>query len=88
MSHNSFSVQKIQYPELGSVGISVVYQFLKVAGTERAATRNSLDKIMPAEIQLLLLEHVSNGCESRTFLLSKYSHSWQSSLRFDYELLR
>lgn len=68
MSHNSSSVQKIQYPELRSVGISVVYQFLKVSETGTAATGISLGKITPAEIQLVLFIHVSNGCESRTFL--------------------
>lgn len=68
MSHNSFNIQKIENPELCSVGTSVVYQFLKLAGTGTAATRISLDKIMSAEIQLVLSKHVCNCCESRTFL--------------------
>lgn len=68
MSHNSFSIRKIQYPELCSVGISVVYQLLKVAAKGTAATRISLDKIMSTEIQLVLSKHVCNGRKSRTFL--------------------
>lgn len=90
MSQNSFSIQKIQCPELPGVGISVVYRFLTIAGMGTAATRVSLDKIMSVEILLVLFKHVCNGCESTSFLpayASTATHGKAAS-GFDYELLR
>lgn len=58
MSHKSFGIQKIQYPELPGVGISVVSRFLTSTVVRTGVTRDSLDKILSAGVQLMCCKHV------------------------------